>query len=93
MPTQAQLRRWQREEADRRNRWLAEERARVLCQRAIWKALPASEAKDRLREAMLAQAWTLLDAGKGEACDALLEFLPEEDQDRLLREFFPDDYA
>ena len=92
MPTQAQLRRWRREDVDARTKWLAEEKARVLRQRGIWRALPAGEPKDRLREAMWAQAWTLLDAGKGEACDALLEFLPKEDQDRLLREFFPEQH-
>ncbi|WP_331326465.1 hypothetical protein [Methylobacterium fujisawaense] len=90
MPTQAQMKRWQREDAEARARWLADEKIRVMRQRALWRALPDCEPKEALRKAMLDQAWELLDANRGEACDALLEFLPESDQDQLLRAFFPE---
>lgn len=92
MPTQAQIKRWQREDAEARARWLADEKIRVIRQRSLWAALPDGEPKEVLRRAMLEQAWKLLDASQGEACDALLEFLPEADQDGLLREFFPDQF-
>ena len=93
MTTKAAIQRARREEETARARWLADEKIRVLRQRALWRAIPDGEPKEALRRAMLDQAWKLLDAAQGEACDALLEFLPEVDQDQLLREFFPELYA
>lgn len=61
-------------------------------QRSLWNMLPDTTAKQRLLEAMLSRAWELLDCGQCEACDALLEFLPSEDAERMLRKYFPDEF-
>ncbi|GEP09884.1 hypothetical protein [Methylobacterium gnaphalii] len=90
MPTKAQLRQWEQENLEANRRWLAEEKLRIERQRTLWEMTFPNAAKDRLKEAMLAQAWRLLDAGQGEAADAILEFLPEAETDKLLREFFPE---
>ena len=62
-------------------------RVRLERQRAAFDALPAGEARTRLRDLMLARAEELLSVNP-EAADALLEFLPETDRDKLLEAFF-----
>jgi hypothetical protein len=42
----------------------------------------------RLRIAMLERAWWLLDEGKSDEANAILEFLPVGDVNRLREEFF-----
>lgn len=66
------------------------ERQRIAAQRALFGELPPSIATDLFKQAMLDRAWHLLDAGQGEACDALLEFVPEIDATRLLDKYFPE---
>lgn len=62
-------------------------RVRLERQRAAFDALPAGEARNCLRDMMLARAEELLSVNP-EAADALLEFLPEADRDKLLADFF-----
>ena len=71
-------------------KWCADHKARVERQRTAFHALHPNNAKDRFRKAMLDRAWELLDVGECEAADALLEFLPEQDADKLLDELFGD---
>ncbi len=65
---------------------------RIALQRALWAALPdlgpGAAAVEALKKAMINRAWQLLDTGFGEACDALLEFLPEAEADAMLKEYF-----
>ena len=82
-----------KQEREARERWIAQENQRIARQRTLWEMTYPNAAKDRLKEGMLSRAWELLDAGQGEAADAIMEFLPEKDQDRLLREFFPENYT
>jgi hypothetical protein len=69
-----------------------QERERVTAQRALWAALPefgpGGEAADALKAAIIARAWRLLDSGQCEACEALLEFVPEADARQMLNEYF-----
>ncbi len=71
------------------------ERERVKGQRALWTALPefgpGNVAAEALKKAMVDRAWTLLNIGQCEACDALLEFIPEVDAEAMLKKYFPDD--
>lgn len=95
--------RWAKREAERarvrdkelrevRAKWLAQEEARIRLQRSVFAALPDLPEVSTLKQAMLDQAWALLDRHECEACDALLEFLPEADADKLLSEYFLDDH-
>lgn len=67
--------------------WAAEERARIARQRAAFREL-MGPSRAALQQIMLDRAWELLDAGECEACDALLEFVPEEAADALLNDYF-----
>ena len=62
-------------------------RARLGRQRRAFAALESGPAKENFRLAVLSRAEELLQLNP-EAADALLEFLPEEDRDRLLAGFF-----
>jgi hypothetical protein len=79
----------------RRTLSLAKERQRIAVQRAMWAALPelgpGFVAAETLKKAMLDRAWELLDRGEYEACDALLEFIPEKDAKAMLNEYFKDE--
>jgi hypothetical protein len=59
-------------------------------QRTLFNALPSSNAADRLKEAMLQQAYDLLWDGDCFGCDALLEFIPSKDADALLNAWSSD---
>lgn len=72
---------WQR-------RWHRRDDARIAQNRAIISTIPES---DILKQALLDRARQLLDAGNSEACDALLEFVPEDDAMKLLDEYL-DEY-
>lgn len=75
------------ERREREARWEANE-ARIAGQRALFVALPASDATEALKAAMMDRAWMLIDSGCCEEADAILEFLPEPDIVRLLDEYF-----
>lgn len=62
-------------------------RIRVRRQREAYAALPECVAKDDFRRAILARAEELLPINP-EAADALLEFLPKDDRERVLAGFF-----
>jgi hypothetical protein len=68
------------------------ERERVTAQRALWEPFPEfgpeGAAADALKAAILDRARQLLDMGQCEACDALLEFVPEADASKMLNEYF-----
>jgi len=72
------------------NRWAADERQRIADQRRVF-AENLGPARAKLQAMMLDRAWALLEAGECEACDALLEFVPESAADQLLDEFFGDE--
>lgn len=59
-----------------RSRKLAEYKARIARQEALWNALPDSPAKAALLDAMLDRCFDLMCEGNGEACDAIAEWLP-----------------
>jgi transcriptional regulator with XRE-family HTH domain len=66
------------------------EASRIRRQRALLAQLGPEGAKAALIKGLLDRAWILLDSGM-EGCiaaDALLEFVPEQLADELLREFF-----
>lgn len=72
-------------------KWIAEETARIQRQRRfLTRGQGPGIAK--LIAAMLDRAWELLDAGRAEAADALLEFVPEAQATALINEFFPEDW-
>lgn len=73
-------------------KWVAEERERVRRQRSYLTSLHGPM-RDGIVRRMLDRAWELLDCGEAEATDALLEFVPEADAERLLRDFFPEVYG
>ena len=62
-------------------------RSRLMRQRQAFAALEDGPAKDGFRRAILTRAEELIQVNP-EAADALLEFLPKEDRDRLLACFF-----
>lgn len=69
------------------------DRKRIEAQRTFFAMLPDSRAVDAFKRALLDRAWYLLDIGQCEACDALLEFVPSADADRMLDEYFKDEDA
>jgi hypothetical protein len=62
-------------------------RSRLTRQRQAFAELEDGPAKEGFRRAVLTRAEELLQVNP-EAADALLEFLPKEDRDRLLAGFF-----
>jgi len=64
--------------------WSSEEERRCERQRTLFALLPDCHATDRLKEAMLQRAYDLLWDGDALGCDALIEFLPSVDVERLL---------
>lgn len=52
--------------------------------RTLFTMLTPSNATDRLKEAMLQRAYDLLWDGDAQGCDALIEFLPSADVERML---------
>lgn len=73
------------------------DKKRVDAQRAAFAALPTmgppGNVTLELTRAMVERAQQLLDAGQAEACDALLEFVPEADATEMLDAYFKDDAA
>jgi hypothetical protein len=73
------------------DRWAAAEAVRCRQQREPLSSRRRGPWRGRLIEMMLDRAWLLLDSGEAEACDALLEFVPEDRAEALLREYFKED--
>lgn len=73
--------------------WTDDDERRVERQRTLFNALPSSSATDRLKEAMLQRAYDVLWDGNAAACDALLEFLPSDDVQRLLDAWENDQFS
>lgn len=67
--------------------WAASEAERIRRQRVYLTALDGP-LKNGLVARMLDRAWELLDCGEAEAADAILEFVPADQAERLLQEFF-----
>lgn len=71
------------------------DRKRIAAQRAIFASLPefgpSGIAVDALKTAIIDRAWRLLDRGDCDACDALLEFVPEDDATKMLDEYFKEE--
>lgn len=68
----------------------ADEDRRTERQRTLFAMLPPGNAVDRLREAMLQRAYDLLWDGDPLGCDALIEFLPSADVDRMMNAWSSD---
>jgi len=64
--------------------WDADEKKRVERQRTLFTMLPVSAAVDRLKDAMMQHAYDLMWNGDTAGTDALLEFLPSKEADRVL---------
>lgn len=56
---------------------------RIERQRTLFAMLPSTNATDRLKEAMLQRCYDLMWDGDCMACDALAEFLPEKDVQKM----------
>src|SRR5688572_23338666 len=69
--------------AEHRN-WNENEERRVEQQRTLFTMLPSCNAVDRLKVAMLQRAYDLLWDGDAMGCDALTEFLPSKDVDKMM---------
>lgn len=81
-----------KKEREKRDAEFQKERDRIVSQQALFEALPSDPAVALLKEAMLDRAWRLIDDGKCEEADAILEFLPEPDVTKLLAEYFDEEY-
>lgn len=75
--------------AEHRDGTLADEK-RAERHRTLFAMLPSSDATDRLKEAMMQRAYDLLWDGDSFGCDALLEFIPSADANRLLSSWSDD---
>lgn len=75
--------------AEHRN-WTAETEKRHERQRTLFAMLPSSNATDRLKEAMLQRAYDLLWDGDALGCDALIEFLPSKEVERMMNAWSED---
>lgn len=60
-----------------------EDAKRIERQRTLFAMLPSTNATDRLKEAMLQRCYDLMWDGDGLACDAVAEFLPSRDVDKM----------
>jgi hypothetical protein len=80
-----------KQERERREAEWAAERSRVLCQGAIFEAIPNGQEKDALKVAMTDRAVWLFDNCRYEEGDALLEFLPNDWAQQLLGWYFDED--
>ena len=67
-----------------------EHERRIEHQRTLFAMLPPGNAVDRLRETMLQRAYDLLWDGDPLGCDALIEFLPSADVDRMMNAWSSD---
>lgn len=82
----ADLRKAAAQEAEKRadgRFYTPEEEKRVERQRTLFAMLPSCNATDRLKERMLQRCYDLMWDGDGLAADALAEFLPSKDVERM----------
>jgi hypothetical protein len=63
--------------------WNADEEKRVEQQRTLFGMLPSCNPTDRLKAAMLQRAYNLLWDGDCMGCDAIAEFIPSRDIDKM----------
>ncbi len=78
----------QAEEEARRRAELAANEKRVSQQRALFDALDGCAAKDRLLHMMRQRVFDLLNECRVDEADAILEFMPEQEADAILSDFF-----
>lgn len=71
--------------------WLVENTERIARQRALFEALPGVRKRNKLMRGMIDRARELLDDGYPGAADQLLEFVPETEAERFLRDYFGED--
>lgn len=62
----------------RRTASLVADQERVKDQERIWEAVPESPEKNALEDAMIDRCFDLMCEGKGEECDAIAEWLPND---------------
>lgn len=72
-------------EADRKaeGRFDDDQQKRIERQRTLFAMLPSGNAADRLKAAMLQRCYDLMWDGDGLACDALAEFLPSAEVEKM----------
>lgn len=76
------------EQEEARRAELARVAALHVEQQALVAAMPPSPEWEALRAAMTSRAIDMLDAAQGAACDAILEFVPEDEARRTLDAYF-----
>lgn len=76
-------------EEERARKWRAENDERIRRQR-IYLTTVRGPLRDAMVKRMLDRAWELLDCGRAEEADAILEFVPEAEAIALVEAFFPD---
>jgi hypothetical protein len=76
-----------------RNRDFEGEEKRIAAQRNLFTFLPPGTHKDRLMQAMLQRAYDLMWDGMCTECDALTEFLPSAEVDRMFEAWDRDQSA
>lgn len=64
--------------------YTSEDETRIERQRTLFAVLPSCNAVDRLKAAMMQRAYDLMWDGKCTECDAILEFLPSADAEKVL---------
>lgn len=82
----ADLRKAAKEEAEKRAEgrgYTLEDETRIEHQRTLFAMLPSCNATDRLKDRMLQRAYDLMWDGDAAAADAITEFLPSKDVDRM----------
>lgn len=79
-------------EAEKAKR-LEADRLRVESYETIMSSIPWSQGKVNLLRAMEERIWSLFNECRFKEGDAILEFLPRDDAQRLLTEYFDDDDA
>lgn len=64
--------------------YTTEDETRIERQRTLYAMLPSCNAADRLKASMMQRAYDLAWNGQCTECDALLEFLPSADAEKVL---------
>lgn len=70
--------------------WTEGDEKRVEQQRTLFAMLPSMNAVDRLKDGMLQRAYDLLWDGDCSGCDAITEFLPAKDVERMFEAYAND---
>lgn len=69
---------------DGRGQYSDEYQKKIDRQRTLFNTLPTGREKNKLKEAMMQQAYDRMWDGDTDGCDALLEFLPSDDASAVL---------